>query len=359
MHLRIASVGFGNVGQALASLLAEKAGELEDRYGLTLSFTGAFTRSSGAWIAPDGISPAALAASGWPRATRDTMPTREEAVRLVGALAGGPRYFVGGALALIRECPADVVLELTALNPLTGQPATDHIRAALTSGKHVVTANKGPIAHAYRELRALAGEHGVLLRFESTVMDGTPIFSMAEASLPATVIHGFRGLLNCTSNYVLSRMARGETVEEGIAAAQRAGVAEADPSYDLDGWDASVKATVLANVLMGANLRPTEVRREGLGAEAMRQAQAALKPGETLKQVVEAARADDDGAVAARVRLLALPPTDFFAHLSGMETALQLHTDTMQDLTIVEGEGGPGQTAFGVLADLVNIARRT
>ncbi|MGH2515304.1 MAG: homoserine dehydrogenase, partial [Ktedonobacterales bacterium] len=219
------------------------------------------------------------------------------------------------------------------------------------------TANKGPIAHAYRELRALAGEHGVMLRFESTMMDGTPIFSMVEASLPATVITGFRGLLNSTSNFVLSLMARGESVEQGIAAAQRAGVAEADPSYDLDGWDASVKATVLANVLMGADLRPADVRREELGAAAMRQAQAALQPGETLKQVVEAER--EGGQVVARVRLVALPATDFFAHLSGMETALQLHTDTMRDLTLVEGEGGPGQTAFGVLADLINIARAT
>lgn len=372
MHLRIASLGFGNVGQALARMLAEKAGELERRYGLTISFTGAYTRSSGAWIAPGGITPAALAASGWPRGTGKPRPDpadipatwqwiAEQAATFTAEqtehFGTGQRLFPGDALAFVRECPADVVLELTALNPLTGQPATDHIRAALTAGKHVVTANKGPIAHAYRELRALAGEHGVSLRFESTVMDGTPIFSMVKASLPATVITGFRGLLNSTSNYVLSLMAQGKTVEQGIAAAQRAGVAEADPSYDLDGWDASVKATVLANVLMGADLRPAEVRREGLGAEVMRQAQAALRAGETLKQVVEAEH--EGGQVVAQVRLVALPASDFFAHLSGMETALQLHTDTMQDLTIVEGDGGPGQTAFGVLADLIAIARRT
>ncbi|HLZ20913.1 MAG TPA: hypothetical protein VKQ30_02145 [Ktedonobacterales bacterium] len=355
MHLRIASLGFGNVGQALAIMLAEKAGEMERRYGLAVSFTGAFTRSSGAWIAPRGIAPADLAASGWPRTTRETIPNREAAMRQIASLVDGPREFIGDALAFARTCPADVVLELTTLNPMTGQPATDHVRAALTTGKHVVTANKGPIAHAYRELRALAGEHGVSLRFESTVMDGTPIFSMAEASLPATTITGFRGLLNSTSNYVLSLMAQGKTLEQGIAAAQRAGVAEADPSYDLDGWDASVKATVLANVLMGAELRPADVLRGTLGAEAMRQAQADMRPGETLKQVVEAER--DGEHVVARVRLLALPATDFFAHLSGMETALQIHTDTMQDLTLVEGEGGPGQTAFGVLADLIAIAR--
>jgi homoserine dehydrogenase len=365
MHLRLASLGFGNVGRALAIMLAEKADDLQRRYDLTFSFTGAFTRSAGGWIAPGGVSPAALAASKWPKGGSAVMPVvgNWPAGELPPPVRGDPRehlamhtsVFAGGAVEFVRTCPADVVLELTALNPQTGQPAIDHIRAALIAGKHVVTANKGPIAYAYRALRALAQEHGVALRFESTVMDGTPIFGMAQAALPATVITGFRGLLNSTSNYVLSRMAQGESLEAAIAGAQRLGIAEANPSNDLEGWDGAVKATVLANVLMDADLRPADVLRDGLGAEAMRLAREALGPGQTLKQVVEASR-DKDG-VSARVRLVALGADDLLAHLSGMETALLLHTDTMRDLTIVEGEGGPGQTAFGVVADLVNIVR--
>ncbi|HEX8036104.1 MAG TPA: hypothetical protein VF510_19765 [Ktedonobacterales bacterium] len=338
MHLRLASLGFGNVGRALAQMLAEKADELQQRYDLTFSFTGIYTRSAGSTIMPEGVSAQEVAAMAWPPISRQTSvaPTASD------------------ALDFIRDVPADVVLELTTLNPQSGQPAIEHIRAALSAGKHVVTANKGPIAYAYRELRELAREHGVALRFESTVMDGTPIFRMAEAALPATTISGFRGLLNSTSNYVLDRMAHGETLEQAIAGAQRLGVAEANPSNDLEGWDASVKATVLANVLMDADLRPTDVQREGLGAEAMRSAEAERQPGQTLKQVVEASR--DGEAISARVRLVALPESDLLAHLSGMEAALLLHTDTMQDLTLIEGEGGPGQTAFGVVADLVTIA---
>ncbi len=339
MRMRIATLGFGNVGRALAEMLVDKQDTLAGEYGLTLAYTGAHTRSAGGWIAPEGITAADLLASGWP----------------MGVMPEGARAFTGEAATFAAECPADALLELTTLNPMTGQPATDHARAALRAGKHVVTANKGPIAHAYRELRTLATEHGVALRFESTVMDGTPIFGMVRAALPATTISGFRGLLNSTSNYVLSRMAGGEPLEDAVAAAQRAGVAEANPAYDLDGWDASVKATVLANVLMGADLRPAAVQREGLGAEAMREAQASLAPGRTLKQVVEAWREGTD--VVAHVRLEALAGGDVFVALSGMETALTLHTDTMQDLTLIEGEGGPGQTAFGVLADLINIAR--
>ncbi len=341
MHLRLASLGFGNVGRALAAMLAEKEGVLRERYGLTVAFTGAMTRSAGGWVAPEGVSAAALAASGWPK----------------GVPPAGTQPFSGDALAFVRQAPADVLLELTTLNPRDGQPALDHVRAALAAGRHVVTANKGPIAYGYRELRALAAERGVALRFESTVMDGTPIFSMAEASLPATEIHGFTGLLNATSNYVLSRMAAGDSLEDAIAGAQAVGIAEADPSNDLEGWDASVKATVLANVLMGADLRPGDIIREGLGAEAMKRAQAQLPEGYALKQLVEAERDGDTRAVRARVRLVALPPENAFAHVGIGETAVRLHTDTMRDLTIIEGDGDPGQTAFGLLADLVNIAR--
>jgi len=338
MHLRLFSLGFGNVGQALARMLAEKANELHSRHDVTFSFTGIYTRSTGFVAMPEGLSATDVVEAGWPMGR-------------VGAPVHPP---LNDALMCIRECPADVVLELTPLDPHSGQPAIGHIRAALEAGRHVVTANKGPIAYAYRELRALAEERDLALRFESTVMDGTPIFGMVENCLPATEIAGFRGLLNSTSNYVLGRMASGETLEQAVSAARAVGIAEADPSYDLDGWDASVKAAVLANVLMDADLRPPDVRRDGLGAEAMRAAQAALLPGQTLKQVVEAERAD--GCVTAWVRLAALPPSDIFARLSGMETALLLRTDTMGDLTLIEGEGGPGQTALGVLADLVAIA---
>ncbi|HEV8189991.1 MAG TPA: hypothetical protein VGP82_00665 [Ktedonobacterales bacterium] len=340
MQLRFALLGCGNVGHALLEMLSEKAETLQNQYDLTLSCTGGMTRSAGGWLAPDGISPTALLASGWPHKLSPI----------------GTQPFTGDSVAFAQESPADVLVELTTLNPTDGQPALDHVRAALAAGKSVVTANKGPIAHGYRELSALAAVRGLVLRFESTVMDGTPVFGMAAASLPATEIASFRGLLNSTSNYVLSRMAQGETLDEAVAGAQRLGIAEADPSNDLDGWDASVKATVLANVLMGTDLRPQDVQREGLGAEAMLRAHHALLPGQTLKQVAEAERQGD--SVVARVRLAALPPSDALAHLTGMEAGLQLRIDTMGDLTLIEGEGGPGQTAFGVLADLIAVAQR-
>lgn len=341
MYLRIAILGYGNVGRALIVMLAEKADVLRERHHLTIGISGVITRSAGGWLAAEGASPADVLASSWPE----------------GRLPVGAEAFTGDSLTFAASAPADVLVELTTLNAATGQPALDHVRAALTAGKSVVTANKGPIAHAYRELRVLAESKGVGLRFESTVMDGTPIFNMADASLPATVIAGFRGLLNSTSNYVLSRMAQGETLEEAITGAQKLGIAEANPANDLDGWDAAVKATVLANVLLEADLRPGDVQREGLGADAMRAAQQAVMPGQTLKQIVEAEREGE--TVRAGVKLEALGPGDLLAHLSGMEAGLTLRTDTMGDLTIIEGEGGPGQTAHGVMADLVAVAAQS
>lgn len=343
MQLRLASIGFGNVGRALALLVAQKAEALRSEHDLTLAYTGAYTRSASGWIAPEGIAAAVLSASGWPRGG--------SAIQLPGATP-----FAGDGVAFATQCPADIVLELSTLAPQDGQPALDHVRAALRAGKHVVTANKGPIAYGYRELRALAAERNLRLRFESTVMDGTPIFGMAEASLPVSEIRGFRGVLNATSNYVLGRMAQGDTLAAAVAGAQQRGVAEADPSNDLDGWDAAVKATVLANVLMGADIRPTDVERVELGAAAMQQAQAALRPGQTLQQVVVARRVG--ATVVASVQLSALPPDAVLAHLNGMESALVLETDTLGDLTLIEGDGGPEQTAFGVLADVVAIARQ-
>jgi homoserine dehydrogenase len=339
MDIRLASLGFGTVGRALVKMLDEKAAELELRHHLTFTFGGALTRTSAGWISTRGVTPGELAAGGWP----------------AGGLPSGAEYWGGDSCDFAAGCPADIVLELTSLHPESGQPAIDHIRAALTAGRHVVTANKGPIAHAYPELRALANEHRVMLRFESTVLDGTPLFNMVESSLPVTAISGFRGLLNSTSNYILGRMASGDTLEIAARQAREAGIAEADPTLDLDGWDAAVKATILANVLMGRDLHPTDIERNGVGRVAMIAKHNALLPGQTLKQVVECRRSEKDDSVRASVQLEALPEADPLAHLSGMEAGLVLHTDTMQDLTIIEGKGGPGQTAFGILSDLVTI----
>jgi homoserine dehydrogenase len=325
-RVRVAFLGFGAVNQALHALLERRRDALARDHGIACTVTGVASRRIGWRANAAGLDPA------HPH--------------------GASCATVGEWLAASR---ADVVFEAIALDPHSGQPALDYLRAALAHGAHAISANKGPVVHGYRELAALAAERGRAYRFEAAVMDGAPVFSLVRDCLPLAGLRAVRGVFTSTATVVLEAVEEGRTIDEGVARAQALGIAEADPSYDLEGWDASVKATVLANVLMNADLRPADVRREGLGVEAMRRAQAELAPGQTLKQMVEVTRDGND--ITARVFIVPLPEDDMLGHLSGMETGVQLRTDTMGELTLIEGEGGPGQTALGVLADLVAIAR--
>jgi homoserine dehydrogenase len=175
----------------------------------------------------------------------------------------------GPAAASVEEfldrAKSEIVVEITTLNPATGEPALSHIRAAFARGRHVVTANKGPIAHAYAALRDEAKNAGVEFRFESTVMDGVPIFNNVRRNLPGVKVLGFSGALNSTSKVVIEAMRAGKSIEDGIEAARRLGITEADASYDIDGWDSAAKTAVLANVLMDANVTPQNVDRRGIG----------------------------------------------------------------------------------------------
>ena len=195
---------------------------------------------------------------------------------LLPLLHGDQRFTVAGihsrsqpvsasAEEFIHQSRADALVELTTLNPATGQPAIGHIQAAFRSGMHVVTANKGPIAHAYHTLAGEAAGRNLCFRFESSVMDGAPVFNLFRNGLPRVRVLGFAGVLNSTSKLVIEEMERGGTFEEGLAHARALGVAEADASYDTEGWDSAAKAAALANVLMDARVTPRDVEREGIG----------------------------------------------------------------------------------------------
>jgi homoserine dehydrogenase len=255
----------------------------------------------------------------------------------------------------IRTCPADLIMEATWLNPQTGQPATDYARAALEAGRHVVTANKGPAAFAYKELSALARQQERGFFFESTVMDGAPVLVLGREALLATTVRRFRGVLNSTTNYILCALEKGVSIEEAVSQTQKMGLAEANPTNDLEGWDSTVKTVVLANVLMGADLRPPDVERTGITELAAADMQAALNTGERIKLVCEAVR--DGDSVRASVRPTSLPLSDPLSQINGTNSALTIETDTLRQLTIIEGDPDPTTTAYGMLVDMINIAR--
>jgi homoserine dehydrogenase len=251
----------------------------------------------------------------------------------------------------------EMAIELTTLNPATGEPAISHIRAAFARGLHVVTANKGPIAHAYAELIEDARRAGVEFRFESTVMDGAPVFNLVRNNLPGAKIRGFTGVVNSTTNVVIEALRKGRTLAEGVAEAQRIGVAEADASYDIDGWDAAAKAAALANVLLGARLTPLDVDRRGIGRLTPEKLGELKRQAKTVRLVARARIVAGAGAVKLRVRAEVLDETDILASVHGTSNLLLLDTDLMGTVGMVEIGPGVEQTAYGVFSDVIDIAK--
>jgi len=261
---------------------------------------------------------------------------------------------VAGVRAFIARVPADVLVEVTPLDPRSGQPAIAHVRQALGRGLHVVTANKGPVAFALRSLKALARRKKRLFLHEGAVMDGTPVFNLAERCLRGARILSFRGTLNSTTSLVLSRMEEGLTAAAAVKEAQRLGIAEADPANDLEGWDAAVKGCAIANGLMGASVRPSQVRRRGISGVSTRDARRALREGTRVRLVVRGVRQ------GRRVRVSVGPeriPLGDPLSGSGPDAALVLETDLMGEIGVFERGATVDQTAYALLSDLIQVIR--
>jgi homoserine dehydrogenase len=330
----LALLGFGNVNRSLVELLRMKEGELRTRHRIEWKITGVASRRLDWWSNPAGFDSSQLGKVQSPQDLETLKGQKQPTLE-----------------AWLEASRADVLFEATSLDVENGEPAITHIRTALEHGAHAITANKGPIVHAYRELRDLAARRGKRFLFESTVMDGIPIFSLFRDTLPAIEVKGFRGILNSTTNVILTGMEEGLSFEDSLKRAQQIGVAETDATYDIEGWDATVKVAALVNVVMEVALDPKNVSREGirkLTPEAVRSAKAAGKP---YKLVCKAQRTAD--GVTASVRPEQLPLVDPMALVSGASSIVRFETDIFPGLTITEESPGLYATAYGMLADLV------
>jgi homoserine dehydrogenase len=310
--------------------LVSKTGVLRDTYGIEWRLTGVASRRIG-WIAdPKGLEPAALLDNRFPE-----MPAwrRLQSVR-----------------QWLEAADPAVFFEASSLDRRSGQPAADHLKAALESGAHAISANKGPVVYAYRELCDLAKSKGRKFLFESTVMDGTPIFSMFPHSLPAVDLRGFRGILNATTNVVLTEMEKGASLDEAVKKAQQIGIAETDPSEDLDGWDAAVKVAALVIVLMGVPITLDQVERTGIRDITPEQLRGARASGIRYKLICSAERTAS--GVRASVRPEQLPMTDALALLEGTTSALRFDMDVF-GLSIIEHKAHVIATAYGLLGDFI------
>lgn len=332
-------VGFGNVGQKVAEILFVERDIHPRLHDLRLSVVGIITKSRGSVVNHNGV----------------------DVVKALKEIRDGGRFSWANfeltslnAFDAVRQLDYDVLVELSTLSIAErGEPALSHVREALSRGRHVVTANKAPAAFAYRELTTLAEEKGVKFLHESTVMDGTPVFNLAGSGLKGCVIKSISGVLNSTTNYVLSRMEQGESLDDAVRFAQQEGFAEADPRHDLEGWDASAKIAVLANALMGASMTPLDVERQGITHVQVADAQRTVKEGKNLKLICKAWREGTD--VRASVSLEEIERGHPFAPIRETGSIIMFETDLLAPFVITETDPTLYDTAYGVINDLMSL----
>jgi homoserine dehydrogenase len=335
MELNLCFMGLGSVGRELIKLIDRKRDEVQAQYDLSFKIVGIATGKHGILIDPNGIDQAYALSGQW---TDLAWPSTEE-----------------HRFKMIRECGAEALVEMSPINRDTGRPALDYLELALNLGMHAITANKGPVVYGYRHLSALAKRQGKAFLFESTVMDGFPLLNLYRECLPATRVRSFRGVLNSTTNLILNLMDSGKSFEEAVQYAQGIGIAETDPSNDIDGWDAAVKVCVLSNVLLGADIRPPDVDRSGIRGITSEMIEDAANRQRKYRLICSATW--EGGGLKAKVAPEEVSPDDPAYNLPGTTSIVQLRTDTLNQLTLLETAPTPAQTAFGVLADLISAAR--
>ena len=326
----VAFLGFGNVAKALVRLLDARRMELAVRYNVAWRPTGVATRTLGWWANADGLT----------LATPQVAATR--------------CYDVADWLLSARP---DVVFETIGLDPHTGQPALDYLTEILRSGAHAVSANKGPLVHGYQRLTALAESRARCYRFEAAVMDGAPVFSLARRCLPLAGVRSVRGVFTSTATVVLETVERGGTVDDGIRAAQALGIAEADPTYDVDGWDSAVKLCAISSVVLGRSMHPEDVQRQGLRTVDAAAVRAAHRDGRPVRLIGRVGV--EDGALVARVTPEQVATGSPFA-VTG--TTLVTHYDAdvfPHGLTVTSHAPDVTTTAYGLLTDFLDVIGAT
>ena len=335
--LKALLIGFGNVGRKVAEILSVEKEQYPNLSPLKVQVVGILTRSHGSIADVSGID------------LKSALAEFKEEGRF---LSSNPLVYSSSGVQAAKELDYDVLVELSTLSiEGRGEPAVTHVTEALKRRKSVVSANKGPVAFAYQELEELAQKNSCEFLYESTVMDGAPIFNMARSSLKGCRILGVSGILNSTTNFILSQLEIGESFDDALKIAQKEGFAEADPRHDIEGWDAAAKIAILANVLLKANVTPHEVKREGIAGLSVKRAQSAVQRGKRLKLLCSAKY--EKGFLKASVGLEEMAGDHPFARIDPRGSILKIETDLMSPFFIVQENPGLYDTAYGVINDLL------
>jgi len=338
---KIALIGYGTVGQSFVQLILDKKKELKTLYGVDAKIVAISGRSKGSIYDPDGLD----------------LEQITENFKQTGSLETYPKDTKGlSSLETITNTNADTIIEATTTNIETGEPSLSFVRAALSHGKNVITSNKGPAALAYRELKELAEKNNVQYRIESTVISGTPAINFTTETLAGHEITRVMGIINGTTNYILTKMEKGASYDDVLKEAQKLGYAEADPTADVEGWDAVAKIMILGNAVLGGSLKTMDVERVGIIGITPEEIKQAQSNGERIKLIAEAYK--EKGKVKARVAPMRLKLSHPLAHVNDAMNALTVSTDGLGDVTVIGGGAGGLGTAHGLLSDLISIHRR-
>lgn len=332
--LNLAILGYGNAGRAYGKLLVAKVPEIKEKYGVEVKVTAIATRTKGTLLNRDGVD----------------LEKIESELASLGKFKEGIEM---GAMEVAESADYDVLIELTPLEIFSGQPATAHIKTAFKRGKHAITANKGPIAWAFRELRDMAAENNCYFFYETTVMDGAPVFNLADHTLKMCKITEIHGILNSTTNFILEGLANGLTYDSIIEEGKKRGFVEADPSIDVEGWDAAAKVTALMNVLMDAGLTPPDIDRRGIEGVTAGQIEEAKQRGKVIKLLCGGKF--EGGKAVGYVRPEEIDQNDLLASITGTSSVVSITTDLMGTVSIVEHGPEIEQTAYGVFSDMLRI----
>ena len=338
---RLMIVGLGNVGQALLHILRDDADFFENRFGVRFKVVAVNDMRLGSLYDPNGLSLPALLAGA-------------NAGDLTSVQAAQHDWSVE---TMLEQADADTLVEASFTDLQTGEPATTYVRKALMLGKHVVTTNKGPIALHFHELHSLAQKHGVKIGFEGTVMSGTPAMALGINLLAAAGIQRIQGILNGTTNFILSQMETGKGYEEALAEAQALGYAEADPTGDVEGFDAAGKVVILSNLVMGTNITMQDVDRKGITQLTLQDIQNAKEDGQRWKLI--GAVENVDGQIRASVQPTSLPMEHPLANVGGATNAVSYTTRLLGNVTLIGAGAGRLETGYALISDLLAIHGKT
>ena len=343
MEFKLAFIGYGTVAQGLTEILLEKKDILKEKYDFDYKVVAISDIVKGSVYDKNGL----------------------DMTKILKLLKNGKKIndYPSGVKSLdsistIKDTNANTIIEVTYTDVKTGEPALTHIKAAIEAGKNIVSSNKGPVVKQISDLLKKSKSKNVFYGFEGVVLSGTPVINLAKYCLAGNEIKGFKGILNGTTNFILTKMEEGMTYTDALKKAQELGYAEADPTGDVEGFDALGKVVILTNVILGKKITWQDVKRKGISEITVEAVKNAKDEGRRWK-LVGSAEIKSDGSVDAKVLPVKLPLNDPLAGVGGATNALTFFTDELGPVTIVGPGAGRRETGFALLIDLLEINRKT